>query len=162
MNKNKTEGIWIGKLKHSKDKIDNINFSDKPIKALGLYFGNNRKECDKLNWETKFEKAKNLLKSWEKRNLSLLGKILIVKTLIIPQFTYIASSTVLNKQYVDQLEKEIYNYIWDGKKDKVKRNSLIADYEKGGLKMIDVKSYFNTLKVKWVLRLLEATTENWH
>ena len=98
----------------------------------------------------------------KKRNLSLLGKILIIKTLIIPQFTYIASSTVLNKQYVDQLEKEIYNYIWDGKKDKVKRNSLIADYEKGGLKMIDVKSYFNTLKVKWVLRLLEATTENWH
>ena len=132
LNKNKTEGIWIGKLKHCKDKIDNISFKDKPVKVLGLYFGINRKECDKLNWETKLEKAKNLMNSWEKRNLSLLGKILIVKTLIIPQFTYIASATVLNKIYVDLLEKAIFKFIWNGKNDKVKRTTLIASYEKGG------------------------------
>ena len=31
----------------------------------------------------------------------------------------------------------------------------------GGLNMIDIKSHFSTLKVKWVLRLLESTSENW-
>ena len=161
LNKNKTEGIWIGKLKHCKDKIDNINFRDKPVKVLGLYFGIISKECDKLNWETKLEKTKNLMTSWEKRNLSLLGKILIVKTLIIPQFTYIASSTVLNKTHIDLLEKEIFKFIWSGKNDRVKRNTLIAKYEKGGLNMMDIKSHFSTLKVKWVSRLLESSTENW-
>jgi hypothetical protein len=39
MNANKAEGIWVGK--HSKDKIDGIIWSEKPIKALGVYFGNN-------------------------------------------------------------------------------------------------------------------------
>jgi hypothetical protein len=34
MNKNKTGGIWVGKLKHSKDKIEGIKWYEKPIKTL--------------------------------------------------------------------------------------------------------------------------------
>ena len=46
MNKNKTGGIWVGKLKHSKDKIDGIKWSEKPIKTLGVYFVNNKEEWE--------------------------------------------------------------------------------------------------------------------
>jgi hypothetical protein len=44
MNKNKTGGIWVGKLKHSKDKIEGIKWYEIPIKTLGIYFGNNKEE----------------------------------------------------------------------------------------------------------------------
>ena len=161
LNKNKTEGIWIGKQKHCKEKVEEIKFTDKPVKVLGLYVGRDKKKCEKLNWESKLEKARILMKSWEKRNLSLLGKILIVKTIIIPQFTFISSVTVTNKTYLDTLERDIYSFIWEGKSDKIKRNTLIAKYEDGGLQMLDIKTYFKMLKIKWVLRLKEATTENW-
>jgi hypothetical protein len=53
MNKNKTGVIWVGKLKYSKDKIEGIKWSEKHIKTLGVYFGNNKEECEKLNWENK-------------------------------------------------------------------------------------------------------------
>ena len=33
LNRSKTEGIWIGKLKHTKDKVDDINFTENPIKV---------------------------------------------------------------------------------------------------------------------------------
>ena len=46
VNKNKTEGNWVGKVKHSKDQIKGIKWSEKPIKALGVYFGNNKEECE--------------------------------------------------------------------------------------------------------------------
>ena len=36
LNRNKTEGMWIGKLKHCNEKIGNINWSNKPVKALGI------------------------------------------------------------------------------------------------------------------------------
>jgi hypothetical protein len=39
INRNKTEGLWIGKLKHSKDKEENIKWTNKPIKTLGIYYG---------------------------------------------------------------------------------------------------------------------------
>jgi hypothetical protein len=46
---------WVGKLKHSKDKIEGIKWYEKPFKTLGVYFGNNKEECEKLNWENKIE-----------------------------------------------------------------------------------------------------------
>jgi hypothetical protein len=44
-----------------------------PIKSLGIYFGNNNEECQKLNWENKIEKMNKLFCAWGKRNLSILG-----------------------------------------------------------------------------------------
>jgi hypothetical protein len=50
INRNKTEGLWIGKLKHSKDKEENIKWTNKPIKTLGMYHGHDYIECEKLNY----------------------------------------------------------------------------------------------------------------
>jgi hypothetical protein len=43
--------------------------------------------------------------------------------------------------------------------DKVKRTAVIADYEEGGLKMLDVESFVNAQKVMWVKRLLSKREE---
>ena len=37
-------------LKHSKDKEENIKWTNKPIKTLGIYYGHDYIECEKLNW----------------------------------------------------------------------------------------------------------------
>jgi hypothetical protein len=46
-NKNKTEGIWLGRLKHTKDKYENIYWTNDPVKSLGVYFGYSKTQCDK-------------------------------------------------------------------------------------------------------------------
>ena len=56
INRNKTEVLWIGKLKHSKGKVENIKWTNKPIKSLGIYYGHDHIECEKLNWEKKSKK----------------------------------------------------------------------------------------------------------
>ena len=81
LNRNKSEGVWIGKLKNCKYKIAGINWTDKPIKSLGIYVGNNNEETQKLNWENKIEKMNKLFCAWGKRNLSILGKCRLVATL---------------------------------------------------------------------------------
>ena len=48
LNRNKTEGIWIGKLKYCKDKIRGIKWTQNPVKALGIFFGHDKEECQKL------------------------------------------------------------------------------------------------------------------
>ena len=161
INRNKTEGLWIGKLKHSKDKVENIKWTNKPIKTLGIYYGHDYIECEKLNWEKKIEKMNSLFLSWSKRNLSILGKVLIIKALIIPIFTFIVSSCVIPEKYKKEIESKCFKFIWNGKPDKVKRNTLIGDFEKGGLKMIDIESYFISLKASWVSRLADSKFSNW-
>ena len=47
----------------------------------------------------KNEKMNSLFLSWSKRNLSILGKVLIIKALIIPIFTFIVSSCVIPEKY---------------------------------------------------------------
>lgn len=85
---------------YGKKKINNIKFLDKPIKVLGFYFGKTKIDCAKVNLENKFEKTNNLMKSWEKMHLTIImiiDKILMFKSLIIAQFTYLASTTVINR-----------------------------------------------------------------
>jgi len=65
-NRNKTEGLRIGKLKHCKDKIEILNWVNTPVKALEVYFGHNREKCIILNWENKIEQMEILIKSLEK------------------------------------------------------------------------------------------------
>lgn len=40
----------------------------------------------------------------------------------------------------------LYGFIWN-RKDKVKRQALISDLKKGGLKMIDIESIINAQRV---------------
>jgi hypothetical protein len=48
INRNKTEGLWIGKLKHSKDKVENIKWTNKPIKSFFfVFFWNNTRTNNK-------------------------------------------------------------------------------------------------------------------
>jgi hypothetical protein len=58
--------------------------------VLGIFFGHNKEGCQKLNWEKKIEEMKNQFTAWGKRNLTIMGKILIMKTLILPKFTFLA------------------------------------------------------------------------
>jgi hypothetical protein len=103
---------------------------------------------------------KNQFTAWGKRNLTIMGKILIIKTLILPKFTFLASSCVVAKMYIKEIESCFYRFIWKGKPNKIKRLTLIGDYEKGWLNMVDINSYFKSLKVSWVKRLLSSKTSN--
>jgi hypothetical protein len=38
---------------------------------------------------------------------------------------------------------------------------MIGAYSKGGMKMIDIASYFKAQQIKWVKLLLEKTPQNW-
>ena len=53
LNRNKTEGIWIGKLKNCKDKIRGIKWTQNPVKALGIFFGHNKKNVKNLTGKRK-------------------------------------------------------------------------------------------------------------
>ena len=110
--------------------------------------------------------------AWGKRNLSILGKILIIKSLILPLFTFLASVCLVPDTYHKEIEKKCFKFIWNGKPDKVKRNLIINSYERGGLQIINIKSYFIALKASWVsrhisnwklipLKYFNATGKNW-
>ena len=56
-------------------------------------------------------------------------------------------------QFVKNLTKLFYNFIWSSKPDKIKRVQLCNDYSQGGLKMFDIRTFMESLKLTWIRRL---------
>ena len=60
----------------------------------------------------------------------------------------------LDGKFLHDLDMLLYNFLWNGKQGKIKRPGARQDYEAGGLKMLDVKSFLSALKISWLKRIL--------
>jgi hypothetical protein len=79
---------------------------------------------------------------------------LLIKFLIVIIFTYAASACVVPETYRKEIDSKCFKFIWNNKPDKVERNTVVGKLENGGLKMIDIQSYFMSLTASWVSRLV--------
>lgn len=49
--------------------------------------------------------------TWKKRNLTPLGKISVIKSLILPIFTIVGTPGVVPEIYLKEIEKQCYRFI---------------------------------------------------
>lgn len=54
----------------------------------------------------------------------------------------------------------MYDFLWNGKPDKISRNTIIQTYENCGLKMLDIHSFVNSIKASWIKRM-NRSKGNW-
>ena len=134
-----------------------IKLANKKVYALGTWFSTVNEHMQ-INFSDRFEKMKNILNSWSARRLTLLGKIAIIKSLAISQIVYALSSLLTPKCLLKEINYLLYEFLWDGKGDKIKRTQIINKYDEGGLKMIDIESFSKALKAKWVVNYLNGDT----
>ena len=58
---------------------------------------------------------------------------------------------------LNEINKAFFNFLWNGKGDKIKRDIMIGDYSQGGLRMIDIQSCNKALKTMWVIKYLDES-----
>ena len=79
--------------------------------------------------------------------MALLGNITVIKTLALPKLIHLLTSLPnLPQAKINDLNSLFYNFIWNGKSDKIRRSTLIGDIYQEGLKMIDLQSLNIDLK----------------
>ena len=66
LNKEKTEGIFLGKNKGKSKTHENIRWVDQ-VKSLGFNFGANTKVTYHLNWKDKICSIDKLIQKWKKK-----------------------------------------------------------------------------------------------
>ena len=161
LNLSKCEGLWLGNDKYRQQNCNllNIKWPNEPIRCLGIFIGHNIEQKLEYNWKKRIKDIETLLDLWKSRDLTLFGKVAIIKSLAIPKIIYPGSVLTVPEEIIKQLNKLFYTFIW-GKRDKIQRNVAIADIENGGLNMTDLESFFDSLKVTWVSRILNATAED--
>ena len=53
----------------------------------------------------------------------------------------------------------MFEFLWDLKPDKINIQCLTSEYEKGGLKMIDINMFITSLKCSWIKRFMDENNK---
>ena len=110
--------------------------------------------AEKYNLLSLISSVKDCLKAWKYRGLTLGGRIQILKSLALSKIVYIGTMIDVPKQFIEQLNSLQKDFIWNGRRPKIKNSTLIADYVEGGYKDIDIKTKLSSLKVIWIKKLM--------
>ena len=165
INTDKTKLIWIGKKRYSKDKIEcekDLDWGTTKFDLLGITFTVDLCKIPSMNYSKAEIKIKNELKKWEVRYLTPIGKITVLKTLIIPKLNHLFLTLPSpSPGFIKNLNDICYKFVWDNKPDKINRKQLCASKLEGGLKMIDIESFIRGLKASWIRNLIIKASAPW-
>jgi hypothetical protein len=168
LNADKTEILRLGTDRRELEfDVDYMNQRTKlrttnKAKINGILFQNDPEEMAEDNVRAVLHKVDKQLKSWSRRSLSTLGKILICKTFGISQVIYLMQSVMLKECHIKRINAILYKFIWNRHylaakaPERIKRDIVCTPVKRGGLGMLDIADLDKSIKLKMLGRLLKT------
>ena len=110
----------------------------------------------RANFDLVLKSIKDILNMWKWRGLTLLGRIQIVKSFILPKCLSKAALIAVSEELIKEVNSLIYRFIWKGN-DKIKRSALINDIE---LRMLDIQSMIQAQRVMLFKRFVDEENKS--
>ena len=162
INFEKTQLIWIGSKKFDTSSIKTkwkLLWGKQTFKLLGINFNTDLTKMMEQNYTPKIRALENIVESWEKRNLTPLGKITAIKVLFIPAINHLFITLPSpDQEIVNHIYSILFHFLWSNNV-KIKRNVVIKQYWEGGLKMVNLAAFIEALKLTWIRRLLQSDSK---
>jgi hypothetical protein len=137
------------------------NLKSQPMaKINGLFLQQSYERMVDDNVDKAIQRIDKIFKSWSRRGLSTLGKILIVKTFAISQLIHVIQALALNESHFKRINNVLYKFIWNRHylaakaPERIKREIVNKPIKLGGLGMLDIAELDQSLKIKALGRLL--------
>ena len=133
------------------------------IKVNGIWLFQDKNRRVDFNVTTTIEAMERLLDSWSKRRLTLLGRILVIKTFAVSKAIYLMQSMTLNDAHQARITKLLFKYLWNKNfnanraPERIKRSVMLAPVSNGGFGMINIKELMNSLDLRSYGRLLTSS-----
>lgn len=139
INSSKTKIVWIGAKKISKQVYHHtrwkLMWGCTTFSLLGIEFSVDLEKIVNLNYDIQIPKIKAMIQQWNRRILTPIGRVTVAKTLLYPKLNHLFISLPNpDKETLSFLSNLFYEFVWNSKIDKVKRQIITQDYLKGGLK----------------------------
>ena len=149
VNFDKTHAVWIGLNKYSTSTIKTrwiLSWGKTEFKLLGITFHIDLDKIQRMNYTEKIHKIKSIITLWKRRNLTPLGKVTVIKSLLLPIFNHLFIS-------IPNPNDIFFEFLWTGPA-KIKQKVVVKQYCEGGLKMINLKAFVNSMKLTWLRRVI--------
>ena len=99
LNKNKSSAMYFGDSTQKNQFKYGIRLVNS-VKILGVTFSNETAASDNdINFQPKIEQLERICSLWEKRYLTIIGKITVLKSFGLPIFVYLMQSIGINDNY---------------------------------------------------------------
>ena len=92
---------------------------------------------------------------WKSRELSIHGKLYIIKAILLPKMIYPSSVLCTPLTVIKEFNALVFHFLWNGK-DKIIRRSTYAPYESGDLKMISCEKMVKALRLRCLKRVIDV------
>ena len=152
----KTTLYRVGSLKDSDAKLytkRDFVWTNDPIDTLGVKVACNGESLSE-NFEGIMCKLSSVFDAWINRKLTLMGKILVVNTLMSSLFVY-KLTTLYNcsEEQMKLANSKICDFIWSNKKSKISFEVLTKKKGQGGLGLVDLHARQRALKISWIFKI---------
>ena len=140
-NRKKCFGLWLGKNRYNREKPLGFNWDSYEIKILGYIYGNTNE-----NWFKVKSKIQKSINKWNNLKLSLVGKKTIINQVLLSKVWYFAYVESPPQNFLQEIRRDIYNFLWSYKKVRVNRITTTMPIKDGGLGIIDIETQCKAIK----------------
>ncbi|KAK1802547.1 hypothetical protein P4O66_004204 [Electrophorus voltai] len=116
----------------------------------------------RVNWAERLAHARKKLGLWKSRSLSFLGKVLALKADVLPSLLYLAHVYPMPRSMRRGLTKDVFNLVWGGKYEYVRREVMYLGKDKGGRDVPDFPLKLDCLFFAQLCARLAAPLEHPH
>ena len=155
INYDKTKGLWIGKWKDRTDdpfqelypqNTKKIKWTNKNVKYLGIYVGNDEPALQTFN---------EIVPFWKPLKLPILAKSRVIEIYLASKLFYAANFYSIPPKIEKEISEAFIDYITFPKKiNEVSKIEMEKLRSSGGIKLINIKLKSQTPKIHWLINLI--------
>jgi hypothetical protein len=159
LNKHKCKGLWLGSWRGSVDTPGNIIWSSESIKLLGVYIGGGPMVMGQ--WDHVVNKLSKVLNDSKGRFLSFMGRATLVNVYALSKVWYLGSVMELPNNVCTKITRLVFEFLWQGRPESLKREVVYNHWSKGGLGLFNVSNRIMAYQIKHLARLVNGIEANW-
>ena len=124
------------------------------IKYLGINISNKLEDLYENNYCKLEKKIRQDLRRWSLIQNGIYSRVEIIKMMVLPQllFLFQALPITLPEVFFTSWNKMIANFVWNGKKHRLKYELLTQVKEKGGLGAPNLKKYYYATQILTIMK----------
>jgi hypothetical protein len=158
-NTEKTALMQIGNKIEISQEIKDLGFciTDK-VHILGMDIDSELINLDE-NFSSTIVSLKKCVDYWKRYNLTMVGRINVIKSLLFSQILYLGSFLMPSSSKLKTMQKLLDDFALDG--TNIARDRITQPVEMGGLGLFDIEKFLTGQQASWVFKAHKSSRDNW-
>ena len=171
INESKTKAACVGNLYYMyqydemKSKLTKLDWVSEKIHLLGMDIPIKSDVKNLIDWNlrSKLKESKSVFNKWKRHKLTLYGKSMVIKSYGGSALSFFLSVVPTpDETFFNEYNDIMKDFLWDSSSTKIKIETLYKDYEEGGIRLLNLKAFDQSLKLKWLKYLHGNNTNSLH